>query len=48
MLTFCCLSETEVQQIIERIYDVVECCSDLADDTLFNNIDFDYLEDFYD
>lgn len=48
MLTYCCLTETEVEAIIENIYDLVDCCTDITDDTLQIDIDFDYLEDFYD
>lgn len=48
MLTYCCLTEPEVVSLIEKIYDIVDCCSDITDDTLNLDIDFDYLEDFYD
>lgn len=48
-MDFCCLTEAEVQQLIENIYELCDCCeTDIFNDDLDTALDLDALEDFYD
>lgn len=48
MIDLCCLTELQVMNVIENIYSICDCCQeDLYDDTLFDNIDLDNIEDLY-
>ncbi len=48
-MNLCCLTEEEVQNIIEHIYDLCDCCeTDIYDDTLFDDLSFDDITDQYD
>lgn len=48
-MDLCCLTEQEVLNIIENIYNLCDCCeTDIYNDTLIDNLDLDTLTDIYD
>lgn len=49
-MVFCCLTEAQVQQLVENIYEICDCCeNDIYNDDLTNDDDLsiDDIENFY-
>ena len=48
-LELCCLTEDEVQNIVENVYRLCDCCnSEVFDDTLLTNLDLTIITKVYD
>lgn len=47
-MTFCCLTEAEVQQLVENIYEFCNCCDNsILNDDLLTQMDLDIDNDVY-
>lgn len=48
-MNLCCLTEAEVQNIIEHIYALCDCCeTDIYNDSVYNDLSLDDITDLYD
>lgn len=50
-MVFCCLTEAQVQQLVENIYELCDCCtSDVYNDDLTNTLETppDSIDNLYD